>query len=94
LGFARWVLQGACRLEGLFAAVGGECESWCFLRGYSVLPSALDKPSGLEPNSSYMQKPIWGRSLLAQKTTKTMRKLAASNRGRGDTPRPDRFRTQ
>jgi hypothetical protein len=61
LGFVRWVFAGSVPFR-LFAAVGGECESWCFFRGYSVVPSALDKPSYLEPNGNSLQNPIGGRS--------------------------------
>jgi hypothetical protein len=45
LGFVCWFFAGSVPFRGLFAAVGGECESKCFFRGYSVVPSALVKPS-------------------------------------------------
>jgi hypothetical protein len=86
LGFVCWFFAGSVPFRLGFASVGVGARGWCFLRGYSVLPSALDKPSYLEPNSSYMQKPIGGLSLLARKHAKTMLKLAALNKGGGTRP--------
>jgi hypothetical protein len=40
--------------------------------GYSAKAQCTGKPSYLEPNSRYMQKPIGGLSVLALFTTKNM----------------------